>query len=336
MIQHQIKTCQDLSWQDELKSLITDPADLLARLKIDDKWLPQARAANELFPLRVTPAFVSRMKIGDVNDPLLKQVLPLEEEFLIRPGYSDDPLEERQHNPIKGLVHKYQTRVLVISTTNCAINCRYCFRREFDYRNNRLSPPDWEAILDYIRARPEIDELILSGGEPLLQSDKHFAWLIQALHDIKHVERLRIHSRLPIVLPSRLTTTLIETLTSSRLHSVLVSHCNHINELDDQVLKALRRASEQKLTLLNQAVLLKGVNDNINAQVALNKKLFEVRVLPYYLHMLDRVNGTAHFEVGERAARELYREMQTRLPGYLLPKLVREEAGETSKTLIRI
>lgn len=334
MIQHPIPTWQDLSWQDELKSLITDPLTLLERLKLGRALLPQAEAAARLFPLRVTQSFVNRMRLGDPDDPLLRQVLPLGAELHSTPGYTDDPLEEARFNPIPGLVHKYHNRVLIISTTSCAINCRYCFRREFDYKNNRLTKADWQAIFDYIAARPQVDEVILSGGEPLLQSDSHFAWLLNQLELIKHLKRVRIHSRLPIVLPSRMTPALMASFQRSRLQATLVIHCNHAAEIDNEVGSNLITAREAGFTVLNQSVLLGGINDTLKQQLALAERLFEFKILPYYLHMLDRVSGISHFEVAENKAFALYKSMRATLPGYMLPKLVREQAGEDAKTIL--
>lgn len=334
MIQHTIATWQDLSWQDELKSLITDPAELLNKLKLDQDLLPKAKAAARNFPLRVTPSFVAKMKIADPHDPLLRQVLPIGAELRAEPGYSPDPLEERAFNPIRGLVHKYHNRVLIVAATSCAINCRYCFRREFDYKNNRLSKQDWQTIFDYITERPHIDEVILSGGDPLLHPDKHFDWLIAELDNITHLERIRIHSRLPIVLPSRINDAFLSTFSRTRLDKVLVAHCNHAAEIDASVGAALTNARNAGFSVLNQTVLLKGVNDQLSQQIALSKRLFQFQVLPYYLHLLDKVSGSAHFDVDTKVAYKLYTQMKSRLPGYLLPKLVREEAGEDAKTVI--
>jgi len=334
MIQHTIATWQDLSWQDELKSLITDPAELIQKLQLRPELLPSAQAAAQAFPLRVTRSFVQKMKLGDPDDPLLKQVLPLGAELDVSQGYSADPLEEQSFNPIRGLVHKYRSRVLIVAATSCAINCRYCFRREFDYKSNRLSKNDWQAIFDYIAERPEIDEVILSGGDPLLHSDKHFEWLLDRIDGIEHLERIRIHSRLPIVLPSRINDTFLSTFIRSRLDKVLVAHCNHAAEIDQRVGDALSQARAAGFTVLNQAVLLQGINDSLEQQIALSKRLFEFQVLPYYLHLLDKVSGSAHFDVDTDTAYALYKRMKSTLPGYLLPKLVREEAGEDAKTVI--
>lgn len=334
MIQHHITTWQDLSWQEELKNLITEPRTLFEMLNLDSARLSEAEAAAKLFPLRVTQSFVSRMTMGQLEDPLLKQVLPIGVELQPSPGFTDDPLDEAAFNPLPGLVHKYTNRVLVVATTSCAINCRYCFRRAFDYSGNRLSKQNWKAIFNYINKRPEIDEVIFSGGDPLLHSDDQFHWLMSELNKISHLERVRIHSRLPIVLPSRMTDELINIFSSSRLQAVLVIHTNHANEIDNQVGDALLSAHNSGLTVLNQAVLLRSINDNTAVQVRLAKRLFEFKVMPYYLHLLDKVTGSAHFDTDSAHALQLYAEMKAQLPGYLLPKLVREEAGASSKTIV--
>lgn len=334
MIQRSIATWQDLSWQDELRELITDPEQLIAMLELDESLLPEAKRAATLFPLRVTPSFVSRMRRSDINDPLLRQVLPLGAECLAHPDYTADPLQELQANPLKGLIHKYHGRVLLMSTTSCAINCRYCFRREFNYAANRLSKPDWENIFSYIKQDKHISEVIFSGGDPLLQPDKHFQWLIGELEKIPHLERIRLHSRLPIVLPNRITPDLLDAFNRSRFRNVWVIHCNHANEIDKSVAETLKRIANADITLLNQAVLLRGVNDSAKTQHELSMALFSHRTLPYYLHVLDKVSGTAHFDLDENQVQQIYQEMTRTLPGYLLPVLAREEPGMPAKTRI--
>ena len=334
MIQRSIPTWQTLSWHDELKNLITEPEQLVEALQLDPACLPAARQAAQLFPLRVTPSFVAKMAVGDANDPLLQQVLPLGAECEAQAGYVSDPLDEASANPIQGLIHKSHNRVLLVNTTSCAINCRYCFRREFDYSSNRISKHDWERIFSYLKRHPVIDEVIFSGGDPLLQSDEHFEWVIEELSKIPHIKRLRVHSRLPIVLPSRITTGLIDAFSASRFQNVWVVHCNHPNEIGDDVSEAFSAIKRGNITLLNQAVLLKGVNDCCETQVSLSHALFEHGVMPYYLHLLDKVSGAAHFDISEAQATRLYADMSARLSGYLLPKLVREEAGAISKTQV--
>lgn len=334
MIQRTIQTWQALDWQDALKSAISSPERLFQSLELDPAYLPSAQKAAELFPLHVTECFVARMEKGNIHDPLLRQVLPIDAEHHNPPEYQDDPLEEQTFNTMKGLVHKYRSRVLTISTSRCAINCRYCFRRTFDYRSNRMGSDDWRQALAYVQEHPEIDEIILSGGDPLILPDKYLGELLQAMEKLPQLQRVRVHSRLPIVLPSRVTARLLEHFEQSRLDAVWVIHCNHPQEMDTEVREALALANQANITLLNQAVLLKGVNDKVNTQVELSQSLFKNKVLPYYLHLLDRVSGTSHFEVSERETQAIYLGMRTALPGYLLPKLVREKAGEVSKTLI--
>ncbi|WP_188149693.1 EF-P beta-lysylation protein EpmB [Teredinibacter waterburyi] len=332
MIHRTIPTWQTRSWQDELSQLITEPEALFTTLKLDLGHLEAAKQAANLFPLRVTQSFLNRMKPGDIADPLLLQVLPLAEEFNQHPDYSADPLEEAESNPVPGLIHKYRSRVLLIGAPQCAINCRYCFRRHFDYQANSPSRAQWLDALSYIRSTQDIDEVILSGGDPLVISDRQLAWLIDELSAIPHLQRLRIHSRLPIVLPSRVTPELVNILTSSRLQPVLVVHCNHPQELDSEVGAAFALLRNQGITLLNQTVLLKGINNVAETLIQLSKELFKLGVLPYYLHLLDKVEGTTHFDQNERDAKGLHMAMLAHLPGYLVPKLVREEAGATSKT----
>ncbi len=332
MIPRTLPTWQLKSWQDELSQLIQSPEDLFARLNLDPQHLAAAQRAAQLFPLRVTDSFVRRMQPGNLDDPLLRQVLPLGCEFDEAIGYSNDPLGEAQTNPVPGIVHKYHGRVLLIAATHCAIHCRYCFRRHFPYAQNHLSREQWAASLDYVRCDTSISEVILSGGDPLAQGDKQLAWLIEQLEAIPHLQRLRIHSRLPVVLPSRITPELVSLLSHSRLQPVLVIHCNHPQEVDEEVLAALQELKHAGLTLLNQCVLLRGVNDELATLVALSESLFRAQVLPYYVHLLDKVQGAAHFAVTEDRARELHQGMLAKLPGYLVPRFVKEISQEASKT----
>lgn len=336
MIQHPIATCQDFSWQDELKGLITSPEVLLKTLSLPEYLLDDAIRASKLFPLRVTPSFVSRMQANTLTDPLLMQVLPLNAEFDNPPDFSPNPLQEDTFNPVKGLVHKYHGRALVITAPSCAINCRYCFRREFNYSDNRLSKLDWQALFLYLKEHQDIEEVILSGGDPLMHSDEHLHWIIEKLAEIPNIERVRLHSRLPIVLPSRVTDALIHAFTSTRLQPIWVVHCNHAQEIDQHVSYAFERAHLAGITLLNQTVLLKGVNDNPKALIELSKCLFKHKVLPYYLHLLDKVSGASHFDITEKNAVTLYNAFRSQISGYLLPKLVREEPGAIAKTPISV
>lgn len=323
------------TWQTELKQVITDPEVLLRKLKLDTRLLPQARQAAKLFPLKVTGSYLKRMHLSDPDDPLLRQVLPLGLEHQEVDGFSVDPLRELAANPIPGLLHKYHGRVLITLTPLCGINCRYCFRRHFPYQKNLVTQSVWQNILAYIRNDQSIHEIILSGGDPLIISDRLLLEKISMIETIDHVTTLRIHSRLPIILPSRITPNLVSALGNCRLRLVLVLHCNHDQELDNVMHRQpLNRLRNQGVFLLNQTVLLKGVNNQSDTLINLSKKLFNYGVLPYYLHLLDKVHGAAHFEVTETQALNLMRKMRKHLPGYLVPRLVREKSGADSKTIL--
>lgn len=332
MIPRTVPTWQIKSWQEELKELIQDPKTLIERLQLGPEWLEAAEQANRQFPLRLTESYLSRIQPGDPHDPLLLQVLPIAAELDTTPGYDKDPLDEARFNPVPGLVHKYRSRVLLIAASQCAINCRYCFRRHFPYEDNQLSRPEWLKALDYIRRAPEVNEVILSGGDPLSLSDKQLAWLVQQIADIGHIKRLRIHSRYPVILPSRMTPELVEAITHPRLRTLMVMHCNHPQEIDAEVAKGVTALTNGGIQVLNQSVLLKKINDNSRILATLSENLFDINVQPYYLHLLDKVEGAAHFAVSDADAKALYGELLTLLPGYLVPKLVRETPHEGSKT----
>lgn len=327
---------QTASWQEQLRDMVRDGDELLRLLRLDSEAMPDVSAALRQFPLRVPRHFVGKMRPGDWQDPLLLQVLPQSSETDLQPGFVDDPLEERHANPAPGLIHKYRGRVLMITTPACAVHCRYCFRRNFPYQDNNPSRAHWQQALDYISARPDIGEVILSGGDPLSASDDYLAELIERIATIPHVHTLRLHSRLPVVLPARITPSLVEVLTGHRMQTVLVIHSNHPNELDDDTAEALQRMRQAGVTLLNQSVLLKGINDDADTLVSLSERLFQCQTLPYYLHLLDKVSGAGHFECSEEVARQLRESLLARLPGYLVPRLVREDAGASSKTPIAI
>jgi len=322
------------SWQDALTDLITDPQELLQVLDLDDNLLTSARAAAALFPLKVTRSYLARMQKGDPNDPLLKQVLPLGLELKTVAGYSADPLVEAEVNPIPGLLHKYKSRILVTLTSACAIHCRYCFRRHFPYAENNPGKKGWEKIAAYIEADLNITEVILSGGDPLTVNDTMLQEFIARMADISHVKRLRIHTRLPIVLPERITPALLNALTRTRLKIIVVVHANHAQEIDAQVQQALTLLRTNDVTLLNQTVLLKNINDNVQALIELSETLFAAGVLPYYLHVLDKVAGAAHFDIDLNSAMTLHKQLSDQLSGYLVPKLVCEQPGKSSKTIL--
>ncbi len=332
MIHRTAATWQAPRWQNELADIIRSPEALFRLLELDPALLPDALAASERFSLRVPRAYAARMRKGDPADPLLRQVLPLGEELVAAPGYSADPLGEAEANPIPGLIHKYHGRVLLIVSGACAINCRYCFRREFPYEDNNPGRSRWQEALDYIASDPSITEVIYSGGDPLNASDRQLQWLTERVAAIGHVKRLRIHSRLPVVIPNRIDESCLEWMTGHRLSTSLVIHSNHARELDDDVHQAMNRLRAAGVTALNQTVLLQGVNDRAEDLAELSERLFACGVLPYYLHMLDKVAGARHFEVDESRARQLLQQLREQLPGYLVPKLVREIAGEPSKT----
>ena len=326
------------NWLNELASAISDPENLLKQLEIPPEQWPQSLeghsfAARKLFAQRVPQSFIRRMEKGNIHDPLLRQVLPANEELEYHSGYSADPLEE-QDNDQPGLLHKYHNRALLILKGGCAINCRYCFRRHFPYNDNKGSKSVWQQSLNYIEQHTELNEVILSGGDPLMAKDSELRWLIERIEQFPHIKRLRIHTRLPVVIPSRITQELCHLLQTSRLKVILVTHINHVNEIDITLTEALRKLKLSGTTLLNQSVLLKGVNDSAKAQIALNETLFDNGIQPYYLHVLDKVQGAAHFYVSDQRAKAIMREMMTRVSGYMVPKLTREEAGKPSKTTL--
>ena len=319
-------------WLTQLADVVTSPDELLHLLNVDaDANLLAGRDAKRLFALRVPRAFIARMEPGNPNDPLLRQVLTSKEEFINAPGFSTDPLEE-QHSVVPGLLHKYSNRALLLVKGGCAVNCRYCFRRHFPYAENQGNKRNWQQALEYISAHPQLDEIIFSGGDPLMAKDHELDWLLTQLESIPHIKRLRIHSRLPIVIPARITDTLVARIAASSLQVLLVNHVNHANEIDAAFRTSMRKLRMAGVTLLNQSVLLRGVNDNANTLADLSNALFDAGVMPYYLHVLDKVQGAAHFMVSDEEARAIVRELLTLVSGYLVPKLAREIGGEPSKT----
>jgi len=334
-IDNDLQLCEQKSWQKDLREVITEPKELLTQLNINSESYLQHFKARQLFPVRVPLPFIKRMKKGDINDPLLKQVMPLSSEFVVTEGFSADPLAE--HDTVaEGLLHKYKNRVLMIVKAGCAINCRYCFRRHFPYQDNSPNKQRWQQALNYISEHNEISEVIFSGGDPLMASDDHLAWLIKQVEDIGHVKRLRIHSRLPVVIPRRITPTLVGLLKDTRLKTTLVLHINHANEIDEDFSDALEPLRAARIPLFNQSVLLKGINDKSQTLIELSEQLFDVGIQPYYLHLFDQVQGAAHFDVTEQDAVTIVKGMLAALPGFLMPRLVREIAGQTNKTPINL
>lgn len=323
---------QPPAWQSELARGYRRPHELLAALGLDSTHLPAARAGHEAFPVRVPRGFVARMQHGNPDDPLLRQVLPLASEQDSDPGFVRDPVGDLSAMNTPGVLHKYHGRALLITTGACAINCRYCFRRHFPYGDAHAARDQWGPALAYLRDHTELTEIILSGGDPLTLPDHRLAPLAADLDAIPHLRRLRVHSRLPIVLPERVDDGFLQWFAHGRLQPVMVLHANHANELDASVAAACARLQQAGVTLLNQAVLLCGINDDVASQEALSERLFAMGVLPYYLHQLDRVAGATHFLVAEDRARALAAALAERLPGYLVPQLTREDASAPAKT----
>lgn len=323
-------------WQTELANLITDPKKLLQELNLTSFFNASEVAQIEAFPLRVTQDFLARMQKGNPRDPLLLQVLPQLIEQKKVAGFDEDPLQEKQFNPVPGLLHKYHGRVLITLTGSCAIHCRYCFRRHFPYQENNPGKSGWKKLWEYISNDPSIHEVILSGGDPLLLNDKVLQQFTTQLSMIKHITRLRIHTRLPIVLPSRIDNALFSWIEATNIPIVMVVHVNHPNEISHDLQNRLLTLKKRCHYLLNQSVLLKDINDNVETLVTLSEKLFVCGISPYYLHVLDKVAGAAHFAVDEDEIVKLYHALAMRLPGFLVPKLVREEAGKGAKTLVKL
>lgn len=324
------------NWQQVLAEAVRDGNELLRVLQLENTALATQLGGENGFPVLVPRTFLSLMQPGDEHDPLLRQVLGLAEEDRPMPGYVTDPLDEQSANVRPGVVHKYHGRVLLIAAGGCAVNCRYCFRRHFPYAENRVGRKQWQEALAYVAADESISEVILSGGDPLLLDDAALGQLCQQIADIPHVRRLRIHSRVPVVIAQRITEQLVELLAASRLQASLVLHINHPNEISGELALRLDNMRKQGITLLNQTVLLKDVNDDPAVLCQLSQDLFAAGVLPYYLHRLDWVQGAHHFALSQERISELYRHMKEHLPGYLVPKLVCEEAGQPHKTLLMV
>jgi EF-P beta-lysylation protein EpmB len=320
------------SWQQVMKEAVRNGAELCRLVGVPLELADDAAARD--FPVFAPRGYIARMRFGDAADPLLRQVLPLKAETDAVPGFSIDPVSDNRAKLAPGLLQKYPGRVLMVTTGVCAIHCRYCFRRHFGYSESPRSLADWEPSIAEIESDPSVHEVILSGGDPLTLVDRQLAALVERLAEIPHLRRLRIHTRLPIMIPERVTDELLRWLRGTRLTPIMVIHANHAAELDDAVAMAIGRLVDSGVPLLNQAVLLRGVNDGTDSLVALSERLVEMRVMPYYLHQLDRVAGAAHFEVPVAEGLRLIEEMRSRLPGYAVPRYVAEIAGETSKHVL--
>lgn len=334
----------DDAWHDSMRRAIRSASALRDYLNLDPLSAPStdipsvgngACAANELdydFPVFVPREFAARMRPGDLSDPLLLQVMPSAEEGYDVVGFNDDPVGDAQANVAPGVLHKYAARALMITTGACGVHCRYCFRRAFPYHEAGSRTQAYAPSLEYLQQHDDIEEVILSGGDPLTMTDVAVDALLTKIEAIEHVRRLRIHSRMPIVIPSRVNGPLVERLRASRLTVWMVVHCNHAAEIDDETSAALQRMVNAGIPVLNQSVLLRGVNDSVEALASLSRALIDCRVMPYYLHQLDRVAGAAHFEVTQQRGRELIAQLESRLPGFAVPRYVSEIAGEKSKT----
>ena len=319
-------------WQQQLATAYKNPVELGRALQLPESWITRHAPARKLFPMLVPRHFAGLMTAHDLNDPLLRQVWPLEDEFNEVAGYGTDPLGEADASAQPGVLHKYKSRLLVVLRGGCAVNCRYCFRRHFPYNEHKFGRQQLTSLISYLQDHPEINELILSGGDPLMASDTNISALLDAVEGLPQLQRIRVHSRLPVVLPARLTDGLAQRFQRSRLQAILVIHANHPNELSDALGRGLAGWREAGIHLLNQSVLLKGVNDSADTLAQLSEGLFKMNVLPYYLHQLDKVAGASHFAVDDTQATALIKQLQIELPGFLVPKLVREIAGELSKT----
>jgi len=322
---------QDHSWKEALSSAVRDPKQLLDLLELTDQEYLDRVHLNNKFNLFVPLSYVKKMKKGDWDDPLLKQVLPLKDETVKTFGFVSDPVGDLSAEISTGVLKKYQGRVLIVTTGACAVHCRYCFRRHFPYANSMPDKGKWQQTLEVIREDTSISEVILSGGDPLMLPDDRLSSMCQDLAGIPHVKILRFHTRIPVFLPERITPNFLGWLSEIDAKVVMVVHANHANELDDNFKYLMKEVSSLGVMLLNQSVLLKNINDDAVTLSSLSERLFECDILPYYVHQLDKVQGAAHFEVSDRDMVDIQNKMRDGLSGYLVPKFVREVSGERSK-----
>jgi EF-P beta-lysylation protein EpmB len=321
------------SWQTTLARAIRDPVELCRRLGLPEELASEAARSTAGFRVLVPEPYLARIRFGDPDDPLLAQVLPREAELAVAPQFVPDPLEEAETVRTPGLLGKYKGRVLIVASGVCAVHCRFCFRRHFPYVQ-ALSRHAWSGVFQHIAQDSSIEEVILSGGDPLTTNDNRLAEVAQQLSDIPHLRRLRVHTRLPIVIPGRVNDELLAWLRGTRLATFVVVHCNHPAEIDGPVAQALGRLVDAGVPVINQAVLMRGINDDVDILAELFGRLVDLRVMPYYLHQLDRVAGAAHFEVPEERGRELIRQLRARLPGYAVPRYVRDTPGAAFKEVL--
>lgn len=326
-------TTKALTWQELLSQSRLSTQELLKTLNLESHPLASS-TAERLFELRVPKPYLDKIERGQAKDPLLLQILPQLAEHKTVKGFSDDPLDEEQFTPVKGLIHKYKHRVLLITSSTCVINCRYCFRRSFPYSEHKQSKSDWQAALSYIRDNEQIAEVILSGGDPLINSNHYLFWLLDQIDQIPHVTRIRIHSRLIVSLPQRIDTEFLQLINTINTTLIIVMHSNHPNELSEDLAAASQQLRALGITLLNQSVLLRSINDQAETLIQLNEALFDMGIQPYYLFILDKVAGAAHFEVPIIEAKKIHQKLQAALPGYLVPTLAIEIPGQHSKTAI--
>jgi len=330
------KTIETHHWAEQLKRAVRNPLEICQQLNINPADLPGGLAGLEtghkLFKTLVPQPFIKLMQQGNPLDPLLLQVLPLGAEGQAATGFVTDPLQENKYNPLPGLIHKYTSRVLLTTSGACAVNCRYCFRRHFPYAQNSLSTNNSQAILDYLQHHPKVNEVIFSGGDPLATPDSRLAKQVAQLATLPQIKRLRIHTRLPVVLPSRINTEFLSWVKATPLKVIMVLHINHSQEIGTELIQALGLLKQAGVVLLNQSVLLAGINDQTSILAELSESLFEQGIMPYYLHAFDPVAGAAHFAIDDKKARQIYAELLAELPGFLVPKLVREYPNQPAKT----
>lgn len=327
-----VHPASETTWQQQYRDSITRIDTLCNALELNADQLLVSHTANRQFPLRVPWSYVGRMQRSNPHDPLLLQVLPHALEEQEAAGYGPDPVGDLASVKSPGLLKKYHGRALLLATSRCAVHCRFCFRRHFPYTLQNPRGDAWRLALDGIAADSSIEEIILSGGDPLVLGDHELAQLVAQLQAIPHIRRLRVHTRLPVVIPARINDELLDWINASGLGIVVVLHVNHPHELDHELQERLQTLSAARCRVLNQSVLLQNVNDDPDILVDLSERLFDAGVLPYYLHLLDKVQGAVHFDVDESTASAIMKEVAARLPGYLVPRLVREQAGEPGKT----
>ncbi len=327
-------TSGKVSWSEAIRRAVRDVEMLLSALGLpleicgpEEQW----RTSAEQFPLFVPWEFVARMQPGDANDPLLRQVLVTSQESGSQLGFSADPVDDAAAEVLPGLLQKYASRALLVTTGACAVHCRYCFRREYPYSQVPKSPTAWRAAIEHIASDSSIEEVILSGGDPLMLADQSLRWLVEQLNAISHVERLRIHTRVPVMIPQRIGDELLDWVGHSRMQTIVVTHINHPNEIDHTLTAAIHQLRTTGAILLNQAVLLRGINDQVETQRELSRRLIAAGILPYYLHQLDRVRGAGHFEVPIETGREIMELLRAQFSGFGVPKYVWEQPGHTSK-----